>query len=243
MPAAMVANFAARGILSVSASRGIEVDGLIREAGVDENRRTSLFVALALAMIWASGADAQGKGKTGLKITGAEFDPERVCDAEAAWVRNIGLTADDDRFAYGFLMHKLCSTATNAAAFGLIAGAQGQTLIGAQALGFDFKNFNGGFAAHCTGGAPRFNVSMSDGTFHFVGGCGNGTQSLSPAGTGWTRVRFDPQNPAQAFPPVPTNATIVSIHSSSTKARQRPEWVAGNRAGQYRINGKFVTRP
>jgi AraC-like DNA-binding protein len=36
MPVATVANFAARGILSVAASRGIEVANLIRDAGVDE---------------------------------------------------------------------------------------------------------------------------------------------------------------------------------------------------------------
>jgi AraC-like DNA-binding protein len=36
MPVATVANFAARGILSVSASRGVDVAALIREAGVDE---------------------------------------------------------------------------------------------------------------------------------------------------------------------------------------------------------------
>ena len=208
------------------------------------NRRMFFFVALAIVMVWAPGADAQGKGKTSLKVSGAEFDPERVCDAEGAWVRGIALTSDDDRFAYGFLMHKLCSTGTNAAAFGLISGVNGQTLIGAQALGFDYKDVNGGFVAHCTGGAPRFNVTMSDGTFHFIGGCGNGTQSSSPAGTGWTRVRFDPQNPAHAFPPVPTNAVIVSIALVFDEGPDQgpggsPEIVLDN----IFINGKFATRP
>lgn len=36
MPGATVANYAARGVLSVSASRGVDVASLIREAGVDE---------------------------------------------------------------------------------------------------------------------------------------------------------------------------------------------------------------
>jgi hypothetical protein len=207
------------------------------------NRQTFFSVILAVVMLWAPGADAQGKGKTALKVTGAEFDPDRVCDAEAAWVRNIALTADDDRFAYGFVMHKLCSTGTNAAAFGLISGVSGQTLIG-EALGFDYKNSNGGFSAHCTGGSPRFNVSMSDGSFHFVGGCGNGTQSPSPRGTGFTQVRFDAQNPGQAFPPVPTNATIVSIQlvfdeGSDSDPAGSPEIVLDN----IFINGKFATRP
>jgi len=206
------------------------------------NRRTLFFVALAIAMIWAPGADGQGKGKTSLKVTGAEFDPERVCDARADWVRNIGLTFSDDRFANGFLMHKLCSTSTNAASFGLISGVNGDALV--SELGFDYKNSNGGFTAHCSAGSPRFNVSMSDGSFHFIGGCGHGVHTDSPRGTGWTQVRFDPQDPAHAFPPVPENATIVSIalvfdEGSDNDPNGSPEIVLDN----IFINGKFATRP
>jgi AraC-like DNA-binding protein len=57
MPVAMVANFAARGILSVSASRGIEVDGLIREAGLDERLLAEPGTRLALdsvIQLWES---------------------------------------------------------------------------------------------------------------------------------------------------------------------------------------------
>ena len=206
------------------------------------NRRTFLFVALAIVMVWAPGADAQGKGKTALKVTGAEFDPERVCDAKADWVRNIGLTFSDDRFANGFLMHKLCSTGPNAASFGLISGVNGEALV--SELGFDYKNSNGGFIAHCGAGAPRFNVSMSDGSFHFIGGCANGVHTESTRGTGWTQVRFDPQDPAHAFPPVPENATIVSIalvfdEGSDNDPNGSPEIVLDN----IFINGKFSTRP
>ena len=187
-------------------------------------------------------ADAQGKGK-GLTVKGAEFDPERVCDAEGAWVRNIGITSTEDRFGYAFLMHKLCTTATNAAAFGLISGVSGQTLIGPGAIGFDYRDsFN--LPAHCGAGAPRFNVLMSDGTFHFLG-CANGVHSPSIRGTGWTEVRFDPQNAAHAQPPVPANATIVSIQLVFDEGIDTPgfggsaEIVLDN----IFINGKFATRP
>ena len=202
-------------------------------------------LALAIAMVWAASSSAQNKGNSNvLRIAAAEFDPQHDCDAAAAWVKNIGLTAANDAFAYGFLMHKLCSTDFNAAAFGLISGVKGQTLIGADALGFDYKEANGGFLAHCGAGAPRFNVSMSDGSFHFVGGCGNGTKTPSPRGTGWIQVRFDPQSPLQAFPPVPTNATIVSIslvfdEGSDSDPNGSPEIVLDN----IFINGRFVTRP
>jgi hypothetical protein len=126
-------------------------------------------------------------------VQAAEFDPARVCDAKPAWVRGIGLFAPDDRFAAAFLMHKLCSTATNAAAFGLVSGVNGETLIAPEALGFDYKNVNGSFVAHCGAGAPRFQVLMSDGSFSFIGGCANGTKTPDAPGTGWTRVRFDPR--------------------------------------------------
>jgi hypothetical protein len=208
-------------------------------------RHTFFAAVLVVLMLWAPSADAQGKGNKGpggLKVTAAEFDPQHDCDAEAAWIKGIGLTAPDDPTAYALLMHKLCSTDTNAAAFGLISGVKGELLI--SPLGFDFKNQNSGFVAHCGAGAPRFNVSMSDGSFHFLGGCANGTLTESPRGTGWTQVRIDPQNPAQAFPIVPLNATIVSIslvfdEGSDSDPNGSPEIVIDN----IFINGKFATRP
>jgi len=202
-------------------------------------------LSVVVAMMWVANGAAQGKGNQNvLKVSAAEFDPQHDCDAEAAWVKGIGLTGPGDSVAYGFLMHKLCSTDTNAAAFGLISGVKGETLVGVNALGFDFKNSNAGFEAHCGAGAPRFNVSMSDGSFHFVGGCSNGTQTPSPRGTGWTQVRFDPQDATQSFPPIPVNTTIVSIslvfdEGSDSDPNGSPEIVLDN----IFINGKFASRP
>lgn len=202
-------------------------------------------LAVLMAMTLATNGAAQGGNSAKFKVTAAEFDPQHDCDAAAEWVKGIGLTGPDDRFAYGLLMHKLCSTDTNAAAFGLISGVKGQLLIGPDALGFDYKDQNGGFVAHCGAGAPRFNVSLSDGSFHFIGGCSNGTKtSPSPRGTGWTQVRFNPQDPNQSFPVCPTNATIVSIalvfdEGSDQDPNGSPEIVLDN----IFINGRFVTKP
>ena len=203
-----------------------------------------VVLSLAIGMFWAASSIAQNRsGAKVLKVQGTEFDPQHICDAEATWVRGIGLFAPDDSFASGFLMHKLCATTTNAAAFGLISGATGQTLIG-EALGFDYKNVNGGFLAHCGSGAPRFNVSMSDGSFHFIGGCANGTKTPETPATGWTRVRFDAQSGSQAFPFVPLNATIVNISLAYDEGSDTPgfdcspEIVLDN----IFINGRFVTR-
>jgi hypothetical protein len=201
-------------------------------------------LASIVATSWIVGT-AHGKGPSnGLKVQAAEFDPQRLCDAKPAWVKGIGLFAPDDAFAYAFLMHKLCATGTNAAGFGLISGVAGQTLIGAEALGFDVKNQNGGFIAHCSGGSPRFNVTLSDGSFHFIGGCGNGTFTPDTPATGWTRVRFDPQNASQAFPMVPTNSTIASIalvfdEGSEVDPNGSPEIVLDN----IFVNGRFASRP
>ncbi len=200
-------------------------------------------LGLVLALSWTTNIGAQSNSAK-FKVQAAEFDPGHDCDAAATWVKGIGLTGADDKFAYGFLMHKLCSTDTNAAAFGLISGVKGETLIGPNALGFDYKDVNSGFVAHCGAGAPRFNVSMSDGSFHFIGGCSNGTKSPSPRGTGWTQVRFDPQSSLQAFPPVPMNATIVSIalvfdEGSDQDPNGSPEIVLDN----IFINGRFAGKP
>jgi hypothetical protein len=208
--------------------------------------RVGLIVAVtAIVMAPLVVGSAHGKGPSNdLKVQAAEFDPQKRCDARAAWVKGIGLFAPNDAFAYALVMHKLCSTETNAAAFGLISGVKGQTLIGPEALGFDYKNVNGGFMAHCSAGAPRFNVSMSDGSFHFIGGCGNGTQTPDTPATGWTRVRFDPQNASQSFPAVPTNATIVSIalvfdEGPEIDPNGSPEIVLDN----IFVNGRFASRP
>ena len=204
--------------------------------------KTSKVTALAMAASFiVLAAQAQ---ESRLRVKAAEFDPDHACDASAAWIRNIGLTSFSDKFAYAFRLQKLCATATNAASFGLISGVKGQTLIGPDALGFDYKNVNAAFLAHCGAGAPRFNVGMSDGSFHFIGGCSNGTQTDSPNGTGWTQVRFDPQDPTQAFPPVPENATIVSIalvfdEGSDVGFNGSPEIVLDNVV----VNGKIAARP
>lgn len=210
-------------------------------------KRSVLAVAAVLAVALVvggfSGVRAASSKASPFKVAGTEFDPQHNCDANADWVKGIGLTGTKDPYAYGFLMHKLCSTDANAASFGLISGVKGQFL---DTLGFDYKNVNGGFTAHCGAGAPRFNVSMSDGTFHFIGGCANGTQSESPAGTGWTRVRFDPGSPLQAFPPVAANSTIVSISlvfdegsDSDPSGNGSPEIVLDNIV----VNGNIATKP
>jgi hypothetical protein len=103
----------------------------------------------------------------------------------------------------GLLLSKNGHTLDCSAAGASFTGVKGITLT---ELGFDIRN-----GTHCSAGAPRFNVVATDG-FHFIGGCSNGTPTAAPQDPGaWTRVRIDPSNPAQAFPPIVSGATVVSI--------------------------------
>jgi hypothetical protein len=103
----------------------------------------------------------------------------------------------------GLLLSKNGLTSDCSAAQANITNVKGKTLT---ELGFDVRN-----GSHCGAGAPRFDVQASDG-FHFLGGCSNGTATPAPQDpTAWTRVRIDPTNPAQAFPPIASGATIVNI--------------------------------
>jgi len=118
-----------------------------------------------------------------------------------AWVTHEGLP-DAGKSDHGLLLEKLGPTANCASAGAVIDGVSGISLT---EIGYDIRN-----DSHCGAGAPRFNVSATDG-FHFLGGCSNGTQTPNTPVAGWTRVRIDPTNPAQAFPPIAAGATIISI--------------------------------
>ena len=131
------------------------------------------------------------------KVLPGIYDPDRTGIISAAWVTGIGLP-DAGNSNHGLYLAKNGPTATNAAAFASIDGVEGIKLT---ELGYDVKD-----DGHCSGGAPRFNVTASDG-FHFVGACTNGTPSGTPA-PGWTRYRF---SNAQAFPPITPGAVVSSI--------------------------------
>jgi hypothetical protein len=82
----------------------------------------------------------------------------------------------------------------------------GATIHGVDGIHLTELNFD--YKGYCGAGAPRFNVSASDG-FHFLGGCANGTQTQ--LSDGWTHVVISPTDTAQAFPVIGNNATVNSI--------------------------------
>lgn len=148
------------------------------------------------------GTAADCGGTPGSKIVGA------------GWVKGFGLPdengKDDDdddgkrQHNQALQLSKNGPTADCSSAGAEIKGVKGMTLT---ELGFDIRS-----SLHCGAGAPRFNVVATDSpTPHFLGGCANGTKTADTPLPGWTRVRIDPANPAQAFPPIAPGATIVSI--------------------------------
>lgn len=123
----------------------------------------------------------------------------------ANWVAQQGLP-DSGNSNHALILTKSVLT-TDCSAAG--ADVQGVAGMPATTLGFDYRS-----DSYCGAGAARFNVVTSDNIFHFVGGCANGT--ATPGGTdsqgrSWTRVTFDLQNPAQAFPVAAPGTTLVSV--------------------------------
>jgi hypothetical protein len=96
-------------------------------------------------------------------------------------------------------------------------------------MGYDLKD-----NSPCGAGAPRFNVQQADGSFHFVGGCSNGTRvSL---GNGWSRVTFDPQDPTDSFPVltpgVPVESVVLIVDEPG-----------GYTLDNIQINGMYADKP
>lgn len=104
------------------------------------------------------------------------YDPGHTGAIISRWVPFGG------RHDPAIIMSKILPTAADAAAGATVEGVDGITLT---ELGFDV--FRGG---HCGAGAPRFNVTTTDGFVYFFG-CAYGTHSPAPDKPAtFTRVRF-----------------------------------------------------
>jgi hypothetical protein len=131
-------------------------------------------------------------------------DPSQSGSVNAKWVSGAGVpdAHASDPQNQGLLITKTSTSDTKASAGIALNNADGVALT---ALGFDIRN-----GSQCTARTPAFVVVTSDGVNHTVGGCGKGTKQSSPA-QGWTRLRFDPSNPAQATPPIASGTTVKTI--------------------------------
>jgi hypothetical protein len=116
--------------------------------------------------------------KKPLRVEPSVFDPDRTGTVASDWQPFSGPGNSDP----ALVMSKQTATSTNAAAAATVVGVDGAVL---DELGFDV--YAGG---HCGAGAPRFNVTLADGTLYFFG-CAFGTHTPAPdKPTTFERVRF-----------------------------------------------------
>ena len=171
----------------------------------------------------------------------------------AGWIRGMGLPDDGtstiatekktDRNT-GLLLNKNGPTTDCAA-----AGAQikpwtsGDKINATLGLGFDYR-----IGTHCGAGAPRFNVTTTDGKLYFVG-CSAGTHSPAPQDPQWERVVFT--DPAAFFPgntvtpfsfsmPI-KSITIIYDEGTDAPGLNDPEGVGLVVLDNININGSYIT--
>ena len=109
------------------------------------------------------------------------FDPDGTGIVRAQWIGRQGLPDDVGKANQALFLQKDGPTSANASAFAVIGGVEGLTIT---ELGFDYRN-----DGHCGAGAPRFNVTLPDGTYFFFG-CIYGAPHEAPA-SDWTRITWN----------------------------------------------------
>jgi hypothetical protein len=140
-------------------------------------------VALILVALLAVGAPAGAAKKTKLKAKPWTFDPGATGIVSSKWVTHQGL-GDAGKSDHALVLQKLGTTATVASAGAAISKVKNLVLT---ELGFDYE-----VGGHCGAGAPRYNVTLTDGTVFFFG-CSHGDvvgTMTDSQGDVWNRVRF-----------------------------------------------------
>ena len=154
-----------------------------------------------------------------------EFDPQHLNVVAAEWKGGIGCqstfdvlicppgsTDASDHFVAGLLLAKSGSTAQNASAGVSLTGVKGITL---SELGFDIRKRGTRFSdngSHCGAGAPRFNVTTTDGIVHFIGCNSGATLPTSEVdGLAWIRLRWTAVAGVLVAFPTPVTSPVASI--------------------------------
>jgi hypothetical protein len=168
-----------------------------------------MFIVMA-ALISAAASNASAAKKFRFNASDTFiFDPMNIGGGFAEWLDAIGEgDSPNCRTNFGLLLQKSAPTEANQAVGTELQGLAGAVVTDDDTLGYDIRN-----DSPCLNGSPRFNVhyTLPDGTegFSFVGGCANGTITMSPQNPSWKRVTFDLQD--QAFPAIPVGSVINSV--------------------------------
>ena len=167
------------------------------------------------------------------------FDPAHTFLAEGTWEPGIGCptnaitsngsttasytdpactTGDSkDKKNQGLLLVKTGPTPNFAAAVANLTGVKG---IVVTELGYDIRKprgVNDPAGSHCGAGAPRFDISTSDGASYFLG-CNSPPADTVTVGNGWLRLRWGTGGTLLAFPT--TGGGPVSISGKTLTSVQ-----------------------
>ena len=205
--------------------------------------RTAL-AALAILALTAGVAYAAAK----FTVTASEFDPANTFLVQAQWLDGIGCPTNakvstdgstttahytdaacaagdtSDNHNQGLLLAKTGPTANFASAGADITGVKGITLT---ELGYDIRKPGadtraGARGSHCGAGAPRFNVTASDGvTYDFIGCNSGATPATSEVdGQGWIRLRWGGGTILAFAANGPAAGTVVNISGKTVTSIQ-----------------------
>ena len=179
----------------------------------------------------ATGVFAQPAG--GFKAQPFEFDPGNSGIVSSAWVTHQGMP-DTGNADHALYLTKNGLTSVVAASGATIDGEEGINLT---EIGWDVRD-----DGHCGAGAPRFNVTTSDGVLHFIG-CNSPAPTSDVAvvddeGRSWHRKRYDP---ATAFPPIAPTDTVSSISIVFDEGTDQGEGFVY--LDNIDINGKLIGKP
>lgn len=205
-----------------------------RFASLGSGARWLALVSLSVTLpISAARADAND-GK--FQVVPGVFDPANTDLVQSAWLSGTGCptaagtssngaskpdgtftdpacpTGDPkDKDNEGLLLVKTGPTPNVAAAGATLKGLPRNLKL--SELGYDIRK-PGSTAdnrgSHCGAGAPRFNVTTSDGVLHFVG-CNSPPPIQNAGASAWLRLRWDAALLAASVPPITPTMTVTNI--------------------------------
>jgi hypothetical protein len=162
----------------------------------------------------------------------------------AKWVTHQGL-GDAGKNDHALVLKKQGTTATVASAGAAISKVKNLVLT---ELGFDVED-----GTHCGAGAPRYNVTLTDGSVFFFG-CAHG--DMTPVGADsqgdtWTRVRFTDADAFYGGGPTPVwpgfgVAVAQAIHVVFDEGTDTPLTTGTPglvRMDNLDVNGKLMGKP
>ena len=206
--------------------------------------RTLALIAVVAIVALAMAGPALGAKKTKFKAKPFVFDPGATGIVSAKWVTHQGL-GDAGKSDHALVLQKNGTTATVASAGAAVSKVKNLVLT---ELGFDIED-----GTHCSGGAPRYDVTLTDGSVFFFR-CADGDMTSWGAdsqGDTWTRVRFTVAvyggGPTLVWPGfgVAEAQAIHVVFDEGTDTAGLPE---GTTLGLVRmdnldVNGKLMGKP